>query len=179
MKYNIICIIDVEATCWEGNKPFGSMSEIIEIGITELDLTSGNILSTNSIYVEPKFSKVSDFCFKLTGITQELLDFKAIPFYKACDILQRDFISKQRVWASYGDYDRRMFEDQSYREGVNYPFGGKHINIKTLFSLKYKLDKEVGMSDALKILEIPLEGKHHCGGDDSKNIAKILREILK
>jgi inhibitor of KinA sporulation pathway (predicted exonuclease) len=35
------------------------------------------------------------------------------------------------------------------------------------------------MAEALKILEISLEGKHHCGKDDSYNIAKIFMEILK
>jgi inhibitor of KinA sporulation pathway (predicted exonuclease) len=85
MKYNIINIVDIEATCWGGDKPHGSMSEIIEIGITELEISSGSILSSASIYIEPKFSKVSDYCFKLTGITQELLDNSSMPFYKAVE----------------------------------------------------------------------------------------------
>ena len=72
-----------------------------------------------------------------------------------------------------------MVDEQCYRENINYPFGGKHINVKTLFALKYKLNKEVGMAEALKIMKIPLEGKHHCGKDDSYNISKILMEILK
>lgn len=34
------------------------------------------------------------------------------------------------------------------------------------------------MSEALQILNIPLEGTHHRGVDDAKNIAKILRTLI-
>ncbi len=179
MNYNIINVIDLESTCWDKSQPSGNISEIIEIGISQLELSTGNILFSDSIYVMPVHSKVSDFCFNLTGITQELLDSKSIPFYKACRILEEFYNSRGLVWASYGHYDLRMFEDQCYSETVQYPLSGKHINVKTLFALKYRLKREVGMDEALKILKFPLEGKHHCGKDDSYNIAKILMEILK
>lgn len=179
MKYDTINVIDIEATCWEKHYSHKNISEIIEIGISTLDVSTGNIISSNSIYVTPEHSKVSEFCYNLTGITQDILNREGISFLKACDILQKQYLSKQKVWASWGNYDLIMFDEQCYRENINYPFGGKHINIKTLFSLKYKLEKEVGMDDALKILNISLEGRHHSGKDDSYNIAKLLREILK
>jgi inhibitor of KinA sporulation pathway (predicted exonuclease) len=34
------------------------------------------------------------------------------------------------------------------------------------------------MAGALELLDIPLEGTHHRGVDDAKNIAKILSWIL-
>jgi len=61
---------------------------------------------------------------------------------------------------------------------VSYPFSPSHINIKTLFALKMKLSHELGMADALEMLSIPLEGVHHRGVDDARNIAKILNRIL-
>lgn len=54
-----------------------------------------------------------------------------------------------------------------------------HINVKTLFALKNKLGHEQGMAGALAMLNIPLEGTHHRGVDDAKNIAKILNKILE
>jgi len=179
MNYNIINVVDIESTCWIESQKALNTSEIIEIGISELEVSTGNILSSESIYVIPKISTISDFCYNLTGITQKILDSKAISFSKACNILQEKYKSKDRVWASYGHYDLRMFDEQCYRENINYPFGGKHINIKTLFALKYKLKKEIGMDSALKYLNLVLEGRHHSGKDDSHNIAKILKEILK
>ena len=179
MKYDIINVVDIESTCWDKSHPTGNVSEIIEIGISELEVSTGKILFSDSIYATPKNSKVSEYCYNLTGISQDLLDNCAIPFWKACDIIQEKNRSKQRVWASYGYYDLTMFDEQCYRENINYPFGGKHINIKTLFALKYKLQREVGMDKALKIADLTLDGKHHSGKDDSYNTAKILREILK
>ena len=37
-KLDQILVIDVEATCWEGNPPPGQTSEIIEIGLCVLDV---------------------------------------------------------------------------------------------------------------------------------------------
>jgi len=34
------------------------------------------------------------------------------------------------------------------------------------------------MKEALRILHIPLEGTHHRGIDDARNIAKIVKKIM-
>jgi inhibitor of KinA sporulation pathway (predicted exonuclease) len=62
---------------------------------------------------------------------------------------------------------------------MGYPFGPSHINVKTLFALKHKLGHELGMAGALKYLNIELEGTHHRGKDDARNIAKILWQTLE
>jgi len=50
MKYDIINVVDVEATCWDQNdKKFSYVPEIIEIGISELEVETGNILYSDSI----------------------------------------------------------------------------------------------------------------------------------
>ena len=36
-----IIVIDLEATCWEGDPPPGQESEIIEIGLCILDVATG------------------------------------------------------------------------------------------------------------------------------------------
>lgn len=50
----------------------------------------------------------------------------------------------------------------------------RHINIKSLLAIIYALPDEIGMAQALDLLELPLEGIHHRGGDDAWNIARIL-----
>ena len=37
-KLDRILVVDVEATCWEGDPPPGQTSEIIEIGLCVLDV---------------------------------------------------------------------------------------------------------------------------------------------
>lgn len=173
-----VLIVDVEATCWEGPVPAGQESEIIEIGICALDVASGQRLEKQSILVRPTHSSISPFCTQLTTLTQEQVD-QGISFAEACALLKEKYASKERVWASYGDYDRLQFERQCQSQQVSYPFGPRHINVKVLFSLLHALPREVGMAEALRILNFPLEGVHHRGDDDAWNIAGIFAEILR
>ncbi|HAX76207.1 MAG TPA: DNA polymerase III [Cyanobacteria bacterium UBA11372] len=176
-KLDQILVIDIEATCWEGNPPPGQKSEIIEIGICTLDIATGERLEKRSILVKPERSKVSEFCTKLTTLTQAQVD-QGISFAEACSILKEEYGSQDKIWASYGDYDRLQFERQCQYRPNSYPFGTRHINVKTLFAIIYLLPREVGMAKALELLGTPLEGTHHRGVDDAWNIAGILSELI-
>ena len=50
--------------------------------------------------------------------------------------------------------------------------------MKNLFAIAKGWNKEVGMDKALEYLGIDLEGTHHRGIDDARNIAKIAHEVL-
>lgn len=178
-KLDKILVVDVEATCWEGSPPEGSESDIIEIGICLLDVQTGEITDNRGILVTPERSQISSFCTELTTITPEMVEKEGITFKQACSILKKEYLSQNRVWASFGAYDLKQFQRQCTAMAVGFPFGPSHINVKTLFALKNKLHHEVGMSQALDILKYPLEGTHHRGIDDAKNISKILRWILQ
>lgn len=172
-----IIVIDVEATCWEGKAPEGQVSEIIEIGVCPLEVSSGRRLGKESILVRPEHSTVSEFCTQLTTLTQEEVD-GGISFPETCDLLRENYLTKKRTWASYGDYDRKQFERQCRLYNVGYPFGSSHINVKNLFAIMHGLHQEVGMSRALEYLNLPLEGTHHRAGDDAGNIARILSKLI-
>ena len=172
-----IIVVDVESTCWEGAPPAGQESEIIEIGVCPLDVASGQRLSRRSILVRPERSTVSDFCTRLTTLTQEQVE-GGISFAAACELLKREYATRERVWASFGDYDRRQFERLCRSRGIGYPFGTRHINVKALFAVVQALPHEVGMEGALYQLNLPLEGTHHRGDDDAWNIALILSTLL-
>lgn len=174
-KFDQIIIIDIESTCWQYISP-GQLSEIIEIGICPIYTKTRELLPEDSIIVKPKLP-ISDYCTKLTSITQDDVDI-GITFSEACLLLENKYKTRKYVWASYGNYDRSQFEIQCQRENVRYPFSDIHINVKALFALVYSLDRAVGMAEALKILEMPLEGRHHRGKDDAKNIAKIFQKLL-
>jgi inhibitor of KinA sporulation pathway (predicted exonuclease) len=173
-----IVVVDIEATCWEGKNPEGMENDIIEIGICLLDVHTGEIEDNRGILVKPERSDISAFCTQLTTITPEMIEENGISFKEALAILKKEFNTQSRAWASFGAYDMKQFQRQCTALGVGYPFGPSHINVKTLFALKNKLGHETGMDGALKFLDIPLEGTHHRGIDDAKNIANILRNIL-
>ncbi|OWY68337.1 DNA polymerase III [cyanobacterium TDX16] len=176
-KTDRIIVIDIESTCWEDKPPAGQESEIIEIGICALDVTSGKRLEKESILVKPEKSQVSEFCTQLTTLTQAQVE-QGISLKEACTILKSQYLSQQQIWASFGDYDRRQFEKQCQSKKIHYPFGSRHINVKTLFAVIHALPNEIGMAEALEKLNFPLEGTHHRGGDDAWNIALILSELL-
>lgn len=172
-----IVVIDVESTCWQGAVPAGQTAEIIEIGLCLLDTATWQRETRHSILVKPQHSRVSPFCTQLTTLTQAQVD-GGIPFATACAILRRDFLTKERTWASYGDYDRRQFERQCATWGVAYPFGVSHINVKNLYALQQGLTHEVSLLEASQRWGWSLEGTYHRGDDDAWNIARVLGRLL-
>ncbi|PXY42740.1 DNA polymerase III [Flavobacterium cheongpyeongense] len=174
-----IIIIDLEATCWQSEVPKGQQNEIIEIGLAVLDAETGEITQNIGILIKPQRSTVSLFCTELTTITQDLLDKNGVSFEDAINQLTDEYQPDLYTWASYGQYDLNMLQKQCKSFGIPYPMGDEHINVKTWFAEKFGLKKPTGMNGALHLLNIPLEGTHHRGIDDAKNIAKILHWCLK
>jgi len=173
-----IIIIDLEATCWQSTAPAGQENEIIEIGLAVLDAKTGKITQNKGILIKPQRSSVSPFCTELTTITQDVLDQKGISFEEAINLLKDEYNPNLYTWASYGQYDLNMLKKQCKSFNVPYPMGVQHINVKVSFAEKFGLQKPTAMNGALQVLNIPLEGTHHRGIDDAKNIAKILHWCL-
>jgi inhibitor of KinA sporulation pathway (predicted exonuclease) len=171
-----IVVVDLETTCWEKREK-DQIMEVIETGVCLLDIRSGKITDRQSILIKPVYSEVSDFCTKLTTLTQKLVE-TGIRFKEACLKLEDEYQSKQRVWASYGDFDRRQLERECRLKKVSYPFGSRHLNVKTLFAIKHRLTEEIGMDKPLALLGLELIGTHHRGVDDAYNVARILHTLL-
>ena len=171
-------VVDVEATCWDGEPPTGAVSEIVEIGLAGVDLRAGERVARHRILVRPARSKVSAFCTELTGLTQAEVD-TGVTFAEACRQLAAGHQAGIRPWASWGEYDRRQFTRQCQATGTAYPFGSRHINVKQAFTEAYGLRKRPGMAEALRIAGLPLEGRHHSGADDAWNIAALVLALVR
>ena len=172
----LVNVVDVEATCWDGEQPAGQVHEIIEIGLAVVDLEAGERIARHRILVRPQRSTVSAFCTELTGLTQPEVDSGAT-FAEACQTLAVDHEAGLRPWASWGDYDRNQFTVQCQAAGVRYPFGRRHTNAKLVFTQANELRKRPGMARALQIAGLPLEGRHHSGEDDAWNIAALILQL--
>ena len=173
----ILNVVDIEATCWAKNAQTRHVSDIIEIGLTTVDLAAGERLAKYKILVRPERSTVSDFCTELTGLTQDAVD-SGMSFAEACGLLSTEHKAAGRPWASWGDYDRNQFLRQCADTGVAYPFGEVHVNAKAVFAAAHRGHRGGrGMTAALQIAAIPLEGRHHDGADDSWNIAALILHL--
>lgn len=176
MTQNLL-VIDLEATCWaEDGEKQRNESEIIEIGIAKLYLPNLEIKNKWTYIVKPERSGVSEFCTQLTSITQDMVD-EGISLREAIEDLIHNHDSKRCLWASYGNYDRTMFEKECKSKRVEYPFGPSHVNIKDL--VRFSAGKNMGLAKALDYFGIEMEGRHHRGVDDAHNTAKIVQELFK
>jgi len=177
-KLDRIIVIDVESTCWEDKTvAIKNVSEIIQIGVAALDVNTLTVVQQSNFMVKSKYSKVSPFCTRLTGLTQEDVD-KGADFAEVIEALSSDYEIKDRPWASYGDYDRNQFHRNCHNHEIEYPFGDRHINIKTLVAAAMKWPSEEAMDVALKFIGLPLMGRHHDALDDATNAASILAFVL-
>jgi len=172
-----ILVIDLESTCWEGQPPAGMTSEIIEIGLCVVDVARLERLERRCLLVKPVKSEISPFCTQLTTLTAADME-SAGTLADATGVLKKEYRGPERLWASWGDYDRNQLQRCCQEQCIAYPFGGRHLNVKTLFAVAHGLPKEIGLDAAYDRLGGKLEGTHHRGVDDAWNIAGILCRLL-
>jgi len=172
-----IIFLDLEATCWEGEKRLERM-EVIEIGAVKLDGKSLKSIDEFSSFAKPINEPIlSDFCKELTSIQQ-------------CDVAKAEdfntFFRRFLKWigessyriVSWGEYDLKQLTRECKRHRINLPgkFRSKHTNIKQLFAKQRKI-RPCGVAQALKMLGLTFEGTHHRAIDDARNIVRILVNI--
>lgn len=167
-------ILDLEATCWK-DRNVNKQNEIIEIGAVKLD-GEGKIVSEFAEFVKPKLHPyLSDFCIELTTITQAEID--AANYYaKVIDrFLEWIDVDQPYVLGSWGFYDKKQFEKDCDLYQLEKDWLKNHISLKHQYAQINNLKKPIGMERALKNENLILEGTHHRGIDDARNIAKIFQ----
>src|SRR5690348_11244019 len=104
-----VLVLDVESTCWEPPEvqPANEISEVIEIGLAVVNTKDLTIVENESIIIRPQKSKLSKFCTKLTTLTQEYVD-QGITFQAAMETLRKTYKANDRLFVSWGDYDRKI-----------------------------------------------------------------------
>ena len=185
---NWYCVLDFEATCWE-ERNMKSQSEIIEFPSVlichDTHQNTCEIISEFHEYCRPVLNPVlSEFCNGLTGITQEQVD--------AADIFPNVY-RRHYEWLvantpagitpkiiTCGGWDIKTMlpmELARYPDlPIHHPYT-QFVNIKKEFETFY--GKFVGgMYNMLKALNMTLDGRHHSGIDDTRNITKILVKML-
>lgn len=162
-------IFDLEATCEKDNKNFPN--EIIEIGAVKIN-DKKEILGVFNIFVKPKINpQLTGFCKELTSITQQDVD-NAQLFAIAIKEFKEWIGNEPFVLCSWGFYDKKQIEKDSVRHGLSHSWANNHISLKHQFGT-IKGVRPCGMGKALRMLNLPLDGTHHRGIDDAKNIGKI------
>lgn len=162
-------LFDLEATC--GEKYQRIRHEIIEIGAVKVN-ESREIVSEFSKFIRPtEHPTLTPFCTRLTSITQKDID-SADKFPS----VMWEFINwigkEEYVLISWGKYDKNQFVSDCQLHMIDHGWVYDHIDLKQLYATIMNV-KKTGMVNTLIREEITLDGTHHRGIDDAKNITKI------
>lgn len=184
-KIMYICILDFEATCDE-EKGYGH--EIIEFPsvLYKWDETGFVKISEFQEFCRPtQKPKLTEFCKKLTGIKQEWVDAGD----DLLEVFKRHYqwikdntnnLDNTFYFVTCGHWDllSMLPTDMRKKKVIDYPkIYRRYINIKFPFE-NITGEKRMGMAGMLDHLGLKLEGRHHSGIDDSKNIGRMLEELI-
>ncbi|EMD42175.1 hypothetical protein CERSUDRAFT_90779 [Gelatoporia subvermispora B] len=186
-----LLILDFEATCGDDLR---GPPEIIEFPTLLYDIQKDEVQATFHEYVRPIISPtLTAFCTKLTGITQDTVD-AAQPFPEVWSRFQ-DFLRSHGIYdaaesaafLTCGDWDlktmlpRQLALSESEHgldeAGDLIPPYNRWINIKQAFRKQYGMRYQNDMLGMLRKLRLELEGRHHSGIDDCKNVLQIVRKM--
>lgn len=184
--YKALVVLDFEATCDEENPPLPQ--EIIEFPSVLLDGETLDPIDEFESFVRPiHHPTLRPFCKELTGIEQKDVD--AAPTFP--NVLERhlEWLRSHDLptegddlpyaIVTCGDWDLKTCLPTQLRacaiDFVPAPYR-QWINVKVPFK-RWKR-KPAGMKRMLETLGIELEGRHHRGIDDSRNIAKIVKALV-
>uniref|UniRef100_A0A6C0EG83 Exonuclease domain-containing protein n=1 Tax=viral metagenome TaxID=1070528 RepID=A0A6C0EG83_9ZZZZ len=180
-----ICILDFEATC---DDKHSFPNEVIEFPSVMIKVKNGKTerLGEFQEYCLPKNNKkLTKFCTDLTGITQEQVDAgKSFP-----DVfeLHYEWIKKMTnnntrymTFVTCGDWDLMQMAKMEYKNWNLTPPKEylRYINIKAMYTEHYN-KKAGGMYGMLMEMGLTLDGRHHSGLDDSRNIGKIFEKLIE
>lgn len=172
-------VVDLEATCDESDFP-RSATEIIEIGAVLVDPETLRPVDSFQTFVRPFVRPtLTAFCTELTTIRQEDVD-AAPTFPEAVDAVTR-WLRVPVTFCSWGAYDVNQLSRDRKRHGLTRPrlaWARDHRNLKALFTEASGESTRFGMKQALERCGLPLEGTHHRGIDDARNIARLLPYCL-
>ena len=168
-------IFDLEATCWE-KRSSGQQNEIIEIGALKFN-EKGEKLDEFCAFIRPKLNPIlSPFCISLTKIQQSDVD-EAASFPQVIEDF-KNWIGEDYLLCSWGLYDRNQLKFDCKIHERDSSWVEKHISLKHQHPEVRGIGKRMGMKRALEIEGFELEGTHHRGIDDARNISKIFLKYL-
>lgn len=178
MKSHIVNVLDLELSCYPNDEfPLGERKEIIEFGLTTVDLKKLAIVQSLSFPVIPTMSRISPYCTELTGWTEAKLRKQGTPFAEVLRRFESKHGAQNRLLVTDSNDELDTVRAQCALMGLPCPFGGGYLNVSTMLSVLTGDFRNVALSEKLNLLGLEFEGVLHSGKDDSRNIARLLLAI--
>jgi ERI1 exoribonuclease 3 len=203
-RIDYIAVLDFEATC--DNAIRMNVQEIIEFPTLFVSTETGKIDYTFHTYVKPQVNPtLTAFCTELTGIEQATVDAgisldEALRQHQhfltthglesAVDAAEKvasvdeqgENKTKKFIYATCGDWDLLTClpkELQYHGRASTCPRNLRSwCNLKKAFVDLYNC-KPKGMGGMLNHIGLQLEGRHHSGIDDCRNLARVVEIMLQ
>lgn len=183
-KIDYFLVLDFEGVT---NKHLGGpdIMEIIEFPVIKVNALTFKTEAVFHSYVQPTIHpKLNPICTEITGITQEMVNGQpTLP--RVLEMLDKWMREEKLLdkgvttcFVTCGNWDlNTCLPVQCKYQKMEYPdYLKRWINIKDSFE-RIIGKKRNGMKGMLRELDLKLDGRHHSGIDDSKNIAKILATL--
>ncbi|MBW5444980.1 exonuclease [Cohnella sp. CFH 77786] len=172
-------VYDLEMTV---RRKRGQVAEIIEIGAVKVEAEGGipREVSTFQSFVKPVIVPLlTADTTAFTGIGQQDVSGAGT----LAEVL-RSFVE----WIGPGEYflcawgpdDQRQLVQECRQHGIPTDWIVNHNNLQKMLSKIFKLEKhqQMGLKNALEMLEIPFSGSHHRALDDAQNTARIMVKLF-
>jgi inhibitor of KinA sporulation pathway (predicted exonuclease) len=169
--YTKVVCFDLEMCCWDDREK--GTGEVISIGLAELCLTTGKILRTAEHIVKPENDLVSEFCTKLTGLTQERVDTQGKPLEMVLESIKNKFGGAHKTYVAWGN-DAAILDEECTTKDFFSPFTNS-INAALVFMVKHRHNGgRLSMVKAMDQYDLQFEGKQHNAMVDAKNLARLI-----
>jgi inhibitor of KinA sporulation pathway (predicted exonuclease) len=183
-----LVVLDFEATCDDVTPP--KPQEIIELPSVLLKADTFEVVDEFESFVRPvHHPTLTPFCTALTSIQQADVD--AAPTFPEVLAAHLAWLRAHGLptegelpyaFVTCGDWDlRTMLPNQIRAAGLDEvpaPYR-RWVNVKVPFKAWRPRKGAAGMPHMLELLGLELEGRHHRGIDDCRNIAKIVRALAQ
>ncbi|PAV58666.1 hypothetical protein WR25_10048 [Diploscapter pachys] len=183
--FDYLLVLDFEATCIEHGK-IQPVQEIIEFPVIAIKTDGWKETAIFHQYVKPTVnSTLTTFCTSLTGIIQETVDNgKTLPeVLEDFDVWLGENQIKQTnfTFVTCGDWDLKFaLPDECQAKKIEIPeYFKKWINLKKAYAKYTGRYPKGDLKEMLAGCNLTLEGRHHSGIDDTKNICRIVETLYK
>jgi len=169
--------IDLELTTDEPPPP-GWKSEIIQLGVAELDTDTLEVGRTAAYLVRPKnWGGITPFCTQLTGISRDQVKANGRPWNEVVATFTRAFGPGAKTVIGWGRDDLDIaVACEEY--GVENPVTN-YVNIAVLFRMLIGNPRttRMGLEDAMRVLGLEWPGRQHDALVDATATAMVWREM--
>jgi DNA polymerase III epsilon subunit-like protein len=152
--------------------------EIIDIGAVKLDKNFNTIATFDELVKPEVYERLNPFIEKLTGISEDTLN-TAKPFIEVYRNFL-EFIADVKVLCVWGTADiKELIRNVNYYNLDDAKIPRKYINVQYYAARQLKLPSNylIGLANAAKLMDIPIETQLHKAYNDSYYTAEVFKKL--